>query len=61
MEKEIKICGYRNCGKEIGSDRRPKTKFCNNKCRINERTYIRRAKLKLLKEMTEQEFFIEKK
>ena len=34
-------CNYRNCGKEL-VDKRSDAKFCNKKCKDNERTYIKR-------------------
>jgi len=41
-------CNYRNCGLEIPDTKRIDAKYCNKKCRMNERTYIRREKKKAL-------------
>jgi len=53
MEKEIKICGYRNCGKEM-IKMRSDAKYC---CRMHkdcERTYKQREKARLEKNKDEK-------
>lgn len=35
-------CNYRNCGATIPDSVRSDAKYCNIKCRDNERTYIKR-------------------
>jgi len=47
MEKR---CEYRNCGCNIPETTRSDAKYCNIKCRDNERTYIKRENRKLNKE-----------
>jgi hypothetical protein len=37
-----RICLYRNCGCVIPDTTRVDAKYCNIKCRANERTYIKR-------------------
>lgn len=48
----IKKCSYRNCGCVIPDGLRSDAKYCNKKCKDNERTYIKREmkKIKLEKE-----------
>lgn len=42
-------CAYRNCQQELNFDeKRRDTKFCDRKCKVNERTYMRREKKKKL-------------
>jgi hypothetical protein len=43
-------CEYRNCGCNIPETTRRDAKYCNIKCRDNERTYIKRENRKLKKE-----------
>jgi hypothetical protein len=46
----IRVCAYRNCGCVIPITTRSDAKFCNIKCRGNERTYIKREMKRLRKE-----------
>lgn len=43
-------CNYRNCGCLISDDVRSDAKYCNLKCRDNERTYIKRDNKRIKKE-----------
>ena len=43
-------CGYRNCINVIPNDRRSDSKYCCNKCKENERTYLKREKRRFRKE-----------
>ena len=45
----IKTCFYRNCNNTIVG-RRKHSKYCSNKCRENEKTYIKREKRNFIKE-----------
>jgi hypothetical protein len=37
-----RICQYRNCGCSLPDIKRISAKYCNKKCKDNERTYIKR-------------------
>ena len=39
---EERKCLYRNCGCSLPDTKRPQAKYCNKKCKDNERTYIKR-------------------
>lgn len=47
-----RICSYRNCGCLIPEGVRSDSKYCNSKCRSNERTYVKRE-LKAIKKENE--------
>ena len=46
----IRTCSYRNCGCLIPDTTRSDAKYCNIKCRDNERTYIKRENRRMKKE-----------
>jgi hypothetical protein len=41
-----RCCTYRNCGKILSDTKRSDSKYCNKKCKDNERTYIKRERKK---------------
>lgn len=43
-------CSYRNCGCPIPDTKRSWTKYCDKKCKDNERTYIKRENKRIKKE-----------
>lgn len=43
-------CGYRNCINIIPSSKRSDAKYCCDKCKGNEKTYLKREKRKLRNE-----------
>jgi hypothetical protein len=47
--KEIKICEYRNCNKELDESKRKDALFCCISCRKQEQTYRKRIKIKIEK------------